>query len=208
MPVRIRSKRGVDEDGAKEVAPLARAVAAKHPKDAAVLDALAEAEFDAGNDDAAIKAADAAIALNPSNINALLQKGYAMARMADSAKVPKKAWGAVRKQFLKVNEIENDHPIPLVRFYQSYVANGDEPTDNALDGLVWAMELAPFDKGLRLNVAKALIDRERFDDAIIALRPILNETHNEELGKFAQELKAMAESKKAEAVATAKPAAH
>jgi Flp pilus assembly protein TadD len=208
MPVRIRSKRGVDEDGAKEVAPLARAVAAKHPKDAAVLDALAEAEFDAGNDDAAIKAADAAIVLNPSNINALLQKGYAMARMAESAKVPKKAWGAVRKQFLKVNEIENDHPIPLVRFYQSYVANGDEPTDNALDGLVWAMELAPFDKGLRLNVAKALIDRERFDDAIIALRPILNETHNEELGKFAQELKAMAESKKAEAVATAKPAAH
>ncbi len=200
MPVRIRSRRGVDEASAKEVVSLARAVAAKYPQNAAVLDALSEAEFDAGNDDAAIKAADAATAINPKSINAMLQKGYAMARKAETAAEPKKAWAAVRSQFLKANAIENDHPIPLIHYYRSYVDSGSEPTKNALDGLVWAMELAPFDKELRLNTASALIGKERYDEAIMALKPIINEAHDEAIGKMAQELTAKAEEAKAEAV--------
>jgi tetratricopeptide (TPR) repeat protein len=196
MPVRIRSKRGVDADGAAKLLPEARAVAAKFPNSAPVLSALAEAEHDAGNDDAAIKAADAAVGIDPANVNALLQKGYAMARKAEDAKDGKKAWAAVRAQFLKVNKIENDHPIPLIRYFESYGQNGDEPTDNALKGLVWALELAPFDKGLRFNVAQALINKGEYDDAIVTLKPIANDSHNEEMGKVVQALIAAAEEKK------------
>jgi tetratricopeptide (TPR) repeat protein len=213
MPVRIRSKRGVDADGAVKLLPEARVVAAKFPNSAPVLSALAEAEYDAGNDDAAIKAADAAVAIDPANVNALLQKGYAMARKADDAKDGKKAWSAVRAQFLKVNKIENDHPIPLIRYFESYGQNGDEPTDNALKGLVWALELAPFDKGLRFNVAQALINKGEYDDAIATLKPIANDSHEEELGKVVQAMIVVAEEKKAaeaaekalETAKTAKP---
>lgn len=198
MPVRIRSRRGVDEEGAKEVLPLARAVAAKYPKSAAVMAVLAEAEYDAGNDDAAIAAADAALALDPRNVNAALQKGYAMAQKAKRSEAPSKAWVAVRKQFLTVNAIENDHPIPLIRFYESYIENGDAPTDNALEGYVWALQLAPFDKNLRIKVAEALTIKNRFDDAIQTLRPIANDPHNDELGKFVNDLIEKIEKRKAE----------
>ena len=70
MPVRIRSRRGVDEDQAKALLTEARAVAARFPDDPAVLSALAEAEHDAGNDKEAIAAADGALAKDPSQVNA------------------------------------------------------------------------------------------------------------------------------------------
>ena len=65
MPVIIRSRRGVDDEGAKAVLTDARAIASRFPKDPAVLSALAEAEHDAGNDKEAIAAADAALADDP-----------------------------------------------------------------------------------------------------------------------------------------------
>lgn len=89
MPVRIRSTRGVDDKIAAELVEQARAVVGQYPEDAAVLTALAEAEFDAGNDAEAIAAADKAIAIDPSQVNAYLQKGYALFRMADEEFYPK-----------------------------------------------------------------------------------------------------------------------
>ncbi len=75
MPIRIRSQRGVDKETAAEVLADARKVAAKYPSDAGVLSALAEAEYDAGNDAEAIAAADAAIAIDPARTNPYVQKG-------------------------------------------------------------------------------------------------------------------------------------
>ena len=188
MPLRIRSKRGVDEEMAKQLLAEIRPVAAKFPNSAAVLGALAEAEFDAGNDDAAISAADKALVVDSKNIDALVQKGNALVRKAESAADNKAAWAAVRRHYLKINEIENDHPIPLMRFYESYVRNGKEPTSNALDGLVWAMQLAPFDQGLRMMTGNALIEAKRIDEALIVLEPLAKDGHNQEMAEFAQKL--------------------
>jgi tetratricopeptide (TPR) repeat protein len=201
MPLRMRSKRGVTEEMAKDVVVEARAVAAKFPGSASVLSALAEAEFDAGNDDAAIAAADKALAIDPKDIDALVQKGNALVRQAENAAEPKTAWAAVRKHYLKINEIENDHPIPLIRFYESYARSGARPTPNALDGLVWAMQLAPFDKGLRMMLGNALVEARRYDEAIITLVPLAKDGHNEEMADIAQKLIDTAEEKRT-AVAT------
>ncbi|MDP4605249.1 MAG: DUF1570 domain-containing protein, partial [Erythrobacter sp.] len=51
MPVIMRSKRGVDDEKAATLVVEARKIAARYPDDGAVLAALAEAEYDAGNDD-------------------------------------------------------------------------------------------------------------------------------------------------------------
>ena len=110
-----------------------------------MLAALAEAEFDAGNDDAAIAAADGALAIDPKQINAHIQKGYALAHKVESGALPKESWKDVRIQFIKANGVENDHPIPLVQFYLTYLKQGEPPTKNAIAGLEWALELAPFD---------------------------------------------------------------
>ncbi len=177
MPVMIESKAGVTDEEARSLAPEARKIAARHPNDAAVLAALAEAEFDAGNDDAAIAAADRAIAIDPKNINAHIQKGYALAHKAETGASPKESWSDVRKQFIVANGVENDHPIPLIQFYLTYLKQGEKPTRNAIEGLEWAMQLAPFDSTLRWFVVQQMISDERYKDAASTLEPLAYSPH-------------------------------
>jgi tetratricopeptide (TPR) repeat protein len=177
MPLIIESKAGVTDEEAKSLVPEARKIAARHQNDAAVLAALAEAEFDAGNDDAAIAAADRAIAIDAKNINAHIQKGYALAHKAETGASPKESWAAARKQFIVANGVENDHPIPLIQFYLTYLKQGEKPTKNAIDGLEWAMQLAPFDATLRWFVVQQMISDERYKDAALTLEPLAYSPH-------------------------------
>ncbi|WP_116811085.1 hypothetical protein [Steroidobacter cummioxidans] len=177
MPVIIESKVGVGAEEAKRLVVEARKIAARHPDDPTVQAALAEAEFDAGNDDAAIDAADRAVAIDPQQINAHLQKGYALARKVQSGALPKESWKDVRSQFVRANKVENDHPIPLVWFYLGYTKQGELPTKNAIDGLEWALELAPFDASTRWLVAQQMIADERFGDAVQTLAPLAYSPH-------------------------------
>lgn len=188
MPVMIESNVGVSEEEAKSLVPEARKVAARYPDDSTVLAALAEAEFDAGNDDEAIAAADRALAIDAKQIDAHIQKGYALTRKVRSGVLPQTAWKDVRSQFVKANQVENDHPVPLVQFYLAYVAQGQRPTKNAIDGLVWAMELAPFDPGLRWMVAQQMISDGRLGDAVKALEPLAYSPHPGEHTDKAREL--------------------
>ncbi len=176
MPIRIRSKRGVDEKSAAEVVQEAREVAAKYPDEPAVQAALAEAEFDVDNDEAAIRAADKALARDPGNMTALIQKGYALTRIATNKKT-EDAWKAARRHFVSVNKIENDHPIPLIYYYRSFVQQGLEPSKAALDGLEWALELAPYDANLRMMVAGQMMLDKRFAEAIRTISPLAYNPH-------------------------------
>ena len=138
--------------------------------------ALAEAEFDAGNDEAAILAADKALAAAPGNMTALIQKGYALSRMADKAKT-EEAWRAARRHFVSVNKIENDNPIPLIYYYLSFVQQDKEPTKPALDGLEWALELAPYDSRVRMMVAMRQMHDKRFAQAMRTISPLAYNPH-------------------------------
>lgn len=157
MPLQIRSQRGVGKEEAAEILNEARAVAARFPGDAGVLAALAEAEFDAGNDAEAIAAADAAIARDPARINPYVQKGYALFRRAGEADDRTAAYAAAVKPFVALNKIENDHPLPLMYFYFAQVERGLEPNENARAALERAATLAPFDHGLQINAGMMLI---------------------------------------------------
>jgi len=176
MPIRIRSKRGVDEKMAAELVVEARELAQKYPEEPAVQAALAEAEFDAGDDEAAIRAADKALAAAPDNMTALIQKGYALTRMASETKTPE-AWLAARKHFVSVNKIENDHPIPLIYYYLNFVEQDKEPTKAALDGLEWALELAPYDVSVRMMVAQRQMHDKRYATAIRTISPLAYHPH-------------------------------
>ena len=180
MPTAIRFRVGVKQEEAVALLPEARRVAARYPDDAAVLADLAKAEFDAGNDDAAIAAADRAIAIDPKQINAQIQKGYALFHKVETGVLPKESWVDVRNQFVKANKIENDHPIPLVEYYVSFLVAGEQPTRNSIDGLAWAMELAPFDSSVRWMVAQQLIADDRLADAAQTLAPLAYSPHRNE----------------------------
>lgn len=158
MDVRIVSQRGVTREQALELVVEAREIAARFPNDPGVLTALAEAEYDAGNDDAAIMAADRAIAIDPMRPNAYVQKGYALFRKAENADDPETAYSEAMKAFSALNRIENDHPVPLIYYYRSFVERGLPPNENARHALEWASRLAPFDQGLAMNAALMLAE--------------------------------------------------
>jgi tetratricopeptide (TPR) repeat protein len=176
LPVRIRSKRGVDKEAAAEVVLEAREVARQYPDEPAAQAALAEAEFDAGDDEAAIRAADKALAKEPGNMTALIQKGYALARIARETR-SEEAWKAARRHFVSVNKMENNHPIPLIYYYLSFVQQDQEPNQPALDGLEWALELAPYDDSLRMMVASRQMHDKHFADAIRTISPLAYNPH-------------------------------
>ena len=177
MPVRIRSKRGVTREQAVELLTDAREVAAAFPQDPAVLAALAEAEFDAGNDAEAIAAADAAIAGDPAQVNAYVQKGYALFRQAEDAEDRDAAYQEAIQPFLALNKLEPDHPIPLAFYFRSFVERGVKPPEMAVLGLERAAALAPFDIGLRLDAARQQLYDGRLDIARATLVPLAYNPH-------------------------------
>jgi len=191
MSVRVQSKRGVDRKQALALLPAARQVAAQYPGDAAVLTALAEAEHDAGNEAEAIAAADAALARDPKQVNAYVQKGYALfskARALTDTREKTAAYQAARKPFLDLNAIENDHPLPLIHYYLSFVEQGRPPGETGVAALRRAVELAPFDLGLRMTLAVQDLRDGHMSDAIGNLRPIAYNPHG---GQMAARVKAL-----------------
>lgn len=177
MPVVLRSKRGVTREQALALVVDARVVAARFPDDPAVLAALAEAEHDSGNEAAAIAAADAALAIDPNRVNAYVQKGFALFAQAAEAEDRDAAYRTAREPFLALNRIENDHPLPLIYFNRSFAARGVPPNENAAMALERAAELAPFDLGLRLNLATQQLQAGKVEQARANLLPVAYSPH-------------------------------
>lgn len=180
MSVAIRSKLGVSLEEANSLLPEAQNIASRFPLDATVLVALAEAEVDARHYPEAIAVADTALAIDANNIDAHIQKGYAMAHLAkeiDDTTEKSSAWKGVRQQFVKANGFEPENPLPLVHFYLSFIDQGIEPTKNSVAGLEWALKLAPFDGRVRSLVAQQQMAEERYVDARKTLVPLAYNPH-------------------------------
>lgn len=187
MPALIRTRVGVDKDSAPLALADARAVAAKYPAEPAVLSELAEAEYDAGNDKEAVAAADAAITADPGQLNAYVQKGYALMRMAEGSDDPK-VWRATRAPFLALNAREHDNPRALYNYYLTYLRQGIKPTENAVAALERASMLAPFDQGLRMTAAMQELRDGKSTLARAYLVPIAYNPHGGGMAEFARKM--------------------
>ncbi|KQM27720.1 MULTISPECIES: hypothetical protein [unclassified Sphingomonas] len=189
MPVRIRSRRGVDRKAALELLPMAQRLAAPYPADATVQTALAEAEYDAGNYAAAEAAARRGIAADAQAIDAHVYLGMAQVAQARAAHNTDPArWKEIRRSFLAANRIENDDPEPLRLFYQAYQVPGQVPNENARAALLRAHALGPQDRGLRMEAARALLDMDRAAEAKRVLGPVAYAPHGGATAAFAAEL--------------------
>lgn len=186
MPFRIRLQRGVSREDALELLPDLREVAAEFPDDPAVLATLAEAEFDAGNYDRAVAVADAALAIDPTVKNALVQKGYALFAKAEDAEDPDAAYGVAMQPFSALNRIEQDHPIPLIYYYRSFVERGVEPNETARHALERASQLALFDQGLAMNKGLMQASEGKIAIARNSLEPVAANPHGGPLTREAQ----------------------
>ena len=66
---------------------------------------------------------------------------------------------------------------PLILFYRTYQAQGSRPTANALDGLRYALDLAPQDAKLRLEVVGDLLRENQVDEARDTLTSLAYSPH-------------------------------
>ena len=188
MPVIMRSKRGVDEEKAATLVSEARKIAERHPRDGAVLAALAEAEYDAGNDDAAIAAAEAAIATDPGALNADVQHGYALFRKAAAEADKDAAFAAAMRPFEALNAIETDHTQPLIYYYRSFTRRGESPPEGARHAIERASVLAPFDQTLAIEVALLKAAEGESGLARYLLAPVAADPHGGKRAEAARNL--------------------
>lgn len=188
LPLIIRSQRGVDKEEAAKIVAEAREVAVRFPNDAHVQAALAEAEYDAGEDARAIAAADRAIALDPAVKNAYIQKGYALFRQARDADDRDAAYTAAMVPFGQLNRLENDHPLPLLYYYRSYSERGAEAPEHARHALERAAQLAPFDHSLWFEVGLMQAREGKIPLAITSLEPVAADPHGGDMADRADAL--------------------
>lgn len=178
MPFRLRSAVGVDTKTAQALVIKARAVGNAHPANSWVQRAMAEIEYDANNDDAALAACDRALAADPKNLMALVYKGRVAIRRAATAKATDPAvWREARRWYLKANAIDPNFALPFVLYYESFGRAGERPNASAVQGLVRAMDLVPQDNGLRLTVAIQLLVQGDRQGARRALAPVAFNPH-------------------------------
>ncbi|MDT9599799.1 tetratricopeptide repeat protein [Sphingosinicella rhizophila] len=184
MDAKIQSRRGVTRDQAVALVADMRREAAPFPDDPAVQAALAEAEYDAGNDAEAEAAADRAIAKDPKCIDALIHKAMVKMRRANGSSDPN-VWDEVRRAINAANRVDPMHAVPFILFYNSFRQQGIKPTANAVAGLNEAFYLAKQDRDLRMLAAYQYLVDGKAKEARTALAPIAFDPHAGEMSKFA-----------------------
>ena len=183
IPLRMRSKRGVNAQTSGPLADEVRKVARLFPGDPLVEVTLAEAEVDTGNSAAAEAAADRALKSDPRMIEAMIYKGRAiMARAQDSRS--RDDWAAARNWFIAANKADSEDPEPLMLFYESYIRAGQRPNANAIAALHYSSNLAPQDTGLRLNSAMQYLRDKKPKEARAALAPLAYNPHGQKLAEM------------------------
>lgn len=178
VDLRMQSLRGVDRDNGRKLYAKAAPIAARHAEDPVVQGWLAEMAFDAGEDDAALAAAQKAVARDPKSVQALLYQGRVRIRqLAQTKSADPNAWSAARASIVKANRADPDDAEPLWWFWQSFILQGIEPTASAIKGLHRAQELAPQDNYVRFAAAMARISAGEIPAAQRLLRPLAYHPH-------------------------------
>lgn len=174
MPIRIRSSAGVNRKKARDVAAEARGVAARYPQSLPVQLALAEAELDAEQYDAAEAAMNRALALKPNSVNAMLLKSavYLERGKTDKTKMPMaRDWAA------RAYKADPYQPGSLLLNYLTYWYEGTAAPETALVGLERAFEMAPYDQTARMVLARQLLAEKKGDLARTILIPLAVRAH-------------------------------
>jgi tetratricopeptide (TPR) repeat protein len=156
MPFHLRSIVGVTPDEARPLADDADPVGARFADDPAAQLMLTEIDHDAQRLDAADADADRVLAKQPNNLLAMAYKGRVAARRA-LANGAKGDWATARQWFLKANRVDPNAALPFVLYYDSFVAAGQKPPPDALDGLYRAVVLVPEDSSVRIRAALEMI---------------------------------------------------
>lgn len=198
IPLRLERLSGqYYPDRIAAIRPALQKLAAAQPDDADVWYELAAAEWgmdDDKRDFAAVRAAaDKAITLKPNHIRANVLLGrLTAAELIKKEDYSAESWSAVRKPIALANRTDPEDPIPLYAYYQSFVDQGVQPPEIALQALEKAFSLEPENSTIRVSQAFALADQGRFDVAIGLVENLAFDPHDGGRGQsLLDQIKAM-----------------
>ena len=114
--------------------------------------------------------------MNPNAFKALIYKGRAQLELAKAN--PNSAdWAAIRASFSKANRLDTLAPEPLIRYYESFVEQKVTPPAQAVDGLLFAVDLVPQDDDVRLTAVRQLLREGSAAEAKALFAPIAYSPH-------------------------------
>lgn len=171
MMMRVYAKTGYAGLSNSYVLKKLREIAARAPNDALVMRTLAEVEYDAKNYDEAGKAADAALKVDPTNVEAMMYKGRSLLGNAKKTNNPA-LFKEARTWFLKGNKTDKEDPEPLYLYYRSFADANQAAPASAIEALSYATILSPRDPSMRIRLTRELLRQNKLADAKAAIEPL------------------------------------
>jgi predicted Zn-dependent protease len=176
--VNQRLKMGVPSADRPAVLAIVRERAARYPGDRLAELVLARAENDFGDRAKAQAILKRRIETDPRDVEALQMLGWSCMLQA-RAERPRAAelLNAARDWFGKGFAVDPNNPLLLYDYGISRRGEAGYPSDNVVNVLLRAQQLAPQVPAFRLAAADALMRRDRFEEAAGILEPIFNNPH-------------------------------
>lgn len=173
-----RLKMGVPPAERAEVLATIRERAARYPGDRLATLVLARVENDFGDRAKAQALLKSRIAADPRDGEAIQILGwsYMLQARADPAQAPR-LLNEARDWFGKGFAVDPNNALLLYDYGVSRRGESGYPSDNVVNVLLRAQQLAPQVAAFRFAAADALMRRDRFDEAGALMEPVFNDPH-------------------------------
>ena len=176
IDARIKLAAGADDHVLAPLARKARAVSDANPGDLEVAVLAAEMAIAREDPAEAVRLARRGLSIDPKSYPARIALAKGMFHLA-AANQAKPDWAAVRAELAAANRLDPEAAEPLVLFYRTFEKENVPATTNALEGLTYAVALAPRNSPLRVSLVEALIGANRWAEAREALEPLAYSPH-------------------------------
>jgi hypothetical protein len=179
---------GISEDQGKDYLPRIRTAAARHEGDPFAQRVLAHAELLYGDAAAADRLLDSLIATSPHDAELLYLKGMRYLVAAEREDESEADARTARSWFSRAHQADANHYQTLFRYSQSLRRDPSYASENNLNVLLLAHQLAPQVSSITMNAAAMLIGNRDYALALPLLRPLAADPHNAGLAAAARRM--------------------
>jgi Flp pilus assembly protein TadD len=165
-----------------------RAAAARHPNDPFAQRVLAHAETLHGDRAAALKLLEALQAQAPNDVELMYLRGRLHLENAEKGDEWEKEAALARSWFARAHKLDPNHFQTLYRYAQSQRQGSEAISENTVNTLLLAQQLAPQVTEIRMNAAALLIARGDLDLARDLLAPVIADPHHRGLAEAARKM--------------------